>query len=318
MILHSFQELKSLPDPLVIAAGVFDGVHLAHQTLIHRALEDARYVSTSASCVVLTFDPHPAQILRPAHAPRLLTSTPHKIRLLQELGIKDILILPFDAKLAALPAAQFIQLLIQNAPSLCEICVGHNWSFGQGRKGNVDLLRELGAQLGFRVTEIGMIEMDGKPISSTRIREAIQAGDLTSAAKYLGRAYTILGTVVPGDSRGRSIGFPTANLATHNELFPPNGVYAVHVLVDRDIYPGVANIGVRPTVSSSLQRILEVHLLDYSENLYGRELEVRFEAYLRPENKFENIRALQTQIQADIRRARASFRLRQFPLEAID
>lgn len=305
MILHSFQELKSLSGPIVIAAGVFDGVHLAHQTLIHRALENARYVSASA--IILTFDPHPAQILRPAQAPRLLTSTPHKIRLLQELGIKDILILPFDAQLAALPARQFIELLVQHAPSLCEICVGHNWSFGQGRQGNVDLLRELGSQLGFRVTEIGMIELDGKPISSTRIREAIQAGDLTSAAKCLGRTYTILGTVVPGDSRGRSLGFPTANLAARNELFPPNGVYAVHVLVNQKIYLGVANIGVRPTVSSSSQRILEVHLLDFSDNLYGKDLEVRFEAYLRPENKFESIQALQNQIQADIQHARASF-----------
>ncbi len=302
MILHSIPELKSLLNPLVIAAGVFDGVHLGHQTLIRRALEDAR--SYGASCVVLTFDPHPAQFLRPSRAPHLLTSTSHKIRLLQDLGIQYFLILPFNAELAGLSAHRFVELLVQNAPSLCEICVGYNWNFGKGRKGNVDLLRQLGPELGFQVIEIGMVEMEGEAISSTRIRHAIQRGDLSSAAKYLGREYTILGTVATGEARGRFIGFPTANLAAHNELFPPNGVYAVHVLLEGKVHRGVANIGIRPTVSSSTQRLLEVHLLDFSADIYGKDLEVRFESYLRAEIKFPDIQALRIQIEKDILRVR--------------
>lgn len=302
MIFHSIQELKSLSGPLVIAAGVFDGVHLGHQTLIRRALESARYCS--GSCMVLTFDPHPAQFLRPAHAPHLLTSTLHKIRLIQDLGVTHFLILPFNAELAGLSATKFIHLLAQYAPTLHEICVGYNWSFGHGRKGDIHLLRKLSAKFSFQVTEIRVVEVDDEAVSSTRIRYAIQAGDFSSAAKYLGREYAILGTVVRGTARGHSIGFPTANLATHSELFPPNGVYAVRVQTNSLIYPGVANIGVRPTVSSSTQRILEVHLLDFSGDLYGEDIEVRFKAYLRPETRFPSLQALQLQIEKDIRKAR--------------
>ncbi|ALJ56334.1 Riboflavin biosynthesis protein RibF [Candidatus Xiphinematobacter sp. Idaho Grape] len=303
MIFRSISELKTIAAPLVVAAGVFDGVHLGHQTLIRRALENA--CCRDASCVILTFDPHPAQFLRPASAPRLLTSTAHKIRLIQQLGAEHILLLSFNAALAALPAAEFIYLLSLHAPFLREICVGYNWSFGRRREGNIPLLRRLSTKFGFRVTEIGAVEMGGETISSTRIRDFIQSGDLHSAAKFLGRKYTILGTVVRGEGRGRSIGFPTANLATHNELFPPDGVYAVHTQIDGAIFSGVTNIGTRPTFPPASQRTLEVHLLDYSGSLYGKDAKVCFEVFLRKEHKFHSLQLLRTQIEKDIHLARA-------------
>jgi riboflavin kinase / FMN adenylyltransferase len=303
MIFRSISELKTIAAPLVVAAGVFDGVHLGHQTLIRRALENA--CCRDAACVILTFDPHPAQFLRPASAPRLLTSTAHKIRLIQQLGAEHILLLSFNAALAALPAAEFIYLLSLHTHFLREICVGYNWSFGRKREGNIPLLRRLSTKFGFRVTEIGAVEMGGETISSTRIRDLIQSGDLHSAAKLLGRKYTILGTVVRGVGRGRSIGFPTANLATHNELFPPDGVYAVHIQIDGAIFSGVTNIGIRPTFPPTSQRTLEVHLLDYSGSLYGKDAEVSFEVYLRKEHKFHSLQLLRTQIEKDIHLARA-------------
>lgn len=302
MILHSISELRAIAAPLVVAAGVFDGVHLGHQTLIRRALENARY--GDALCLILTFDPHPAQLLHPTSALRLLTSTAHKIRLIQQLGAEHILVLSFNAAFAALSATEFIHLLSLHIPSLQEICVGYNWLFGRRREGNVLLLRQLSTKFGFRVTEIGAVKIDGRAVSSTRIRDCIQSGDLHSTAKFLGRKYTILGTVVKGEGRGHSIGFPTANLAT-NELFPPDGVYVVYARVDGNMFPGVTNIGTHPTFCLASQRILEVYLLDYSGSLYGKDIEVCFEAYLRKERKFPSPQLLRTQIEQDVRAARA-------------
>lgn len=306
MIFHSISELQTLSDPLVLAAGVFDGVHLGHQTLIRHALESARY--GSAVCMILTFDPHPAQFLRPSCAPRLLTSTAHKVRLIQSLGVEHILILSFNAALAKLAAAEFISLLIMYIPHLRQICVGYDWSFGRGREGDILLLRKLGTKFGFQVTDIGAVEIDGHTISSTRIRDFIQSGDLLAAAKCLGRKYTILGTVVKGEGRGSSIGFPTANLDTRNELFPPNGVYAVHVQIDGTIFSGVTNVGTRPTFHLTSHRMLEVHLFEFSDNLYGKAIEVCFEAYLRKEHKLPNLQSLRTQIEKDICIARRILR----------
>lgn len=306
MIFRSISELKIIAAPLVIAVGVFDGVHLGHQALIRRALENAQ--CGGALCIILTFDPHPAQLLHPTSAPRLLTSTTHKIRLIQQLGAEHILLLSFNAELAALPAAEFIHLLSSHAPSLREICVGYNWAFGRRREGNTLLLRQLSTKFGFRVTEIDAVKIDGGAISSTRIRDCIRSGDLHSAAKFLGRKYTVFGTVVRGEGRGHSMGFPTANLAVHNELFPPDGVYAVYTKIDGIVFPGVTNIGTRPTFSLPSQQTLEVHLLDYSGSLYGKDIEVCFEAYLRKEHKFPNPQLLRTQIEKDANLARAVLR----------
>jgi riboflavin kinase/FMN adenylyltransferase len=301
-VFHSLSELSEIPGPLCVAIGVFDGVHLGHQALIRRAMQEAERLGGSA--VVLTFHPHPARVLRPDSAPHLLTSTPHKLRLIEELGCQFLLQIKFDAAFAAQPPEVFIEALTRSAPSLRMVCVGHNWAFGKGRAGNVALLAALGEKFGFETLEIEPVEIDGELVSSTRIRKAVEAGDFDTARRFLGRDYTILGTVQPGAGRGRGIGFPTANLSAHNERFPPNGVYAVRVLLDSRWFEGVANVGVRPTVANALDRVLEVHIFDFSGDLYGHDLEVKFERFLRPEQKFSSIEELRAQIARDAALAR--------------
>jgi riboflavin kinase/FMN adenylyltransferase len=301
-VFHLLSELSEIPGPLCVAIGVFDGVHLGHQALIRRAIGEAERMQGSA--VVLTFHPHPARVLRPDSAPHLLTSTPHKLRLIEELGCQFLLQIKFDAAFAAQPPEVFIEGLVRSASSLRMVCVGHNWAFGKGRAGNVALLAVLGEKFGFETLEIEPVEVDGELVSSTRIRKAIEAGDFETAHHFLGRDYTILGTVQPGAGRGRGIGFPTANLAAHNERFPPNGVYAVRVFMDSRWFQGVANVGVRPTVANTLDRVLEVHIFDFSGDRYGQDLEVKFERFLRPEKKFSSLEELRTQIARDAALAR--------------
>lgn len=301
-VFHFLSELREVPGPLCVAIGVFDGVHLGHQSLIRRAMDEAERMKGSA--LVLTFHPHPARILRPDAAPHLLTSTPHKLRLIEQLGCPNLLQVKFDAAFAAQPPETFIEALVRSAISLQMICVGHNWTFGKGRAGNVALLRTLGARFDFETVEIEPVEIDDELVSSTRIRKAVETGDFETARRFLGRDYTIMGTVQAGAGLGRGIGFPTANLSAHNERFPPNGVYAVRVLLGPRWLDGVANVGVRPTVGSSLERVLEVHIFDFEGVCYGRDLEVRFERFLRPERKFSSVEELRQQIVRDATHAR--------------
>jgi riboflavin kinase/FMN adenylyltransferase len=303
-ILRSISELSKLGGPIFLAIGVFDGVHRGHQAVISTSAEHARI--ESGIPVVVTFDPHPMKVLRPSHAPHLLTATEHKIGLIRDLGVRHLLILKFDKAFAATAPEDFVQQLVTHAKPLREICVGHEWSFGKGRRGNLALLRKLGAQFDFQVVGIPAVTLaNGEPVSSTAIRQAIQTGDFGKAAEMLGHEYTILGTVVPGERLGKKIGFPTANLSAHSEQFPPNGVYFAQATVDGASYPGLINLGYRPTINSSQsERVLEIHLLDFNSDIYGRDVEVRFIRYLRPEQKFENLDALTQQIERDVQQAR--------------
>jgi riboflavin kinase / FMN adenylyltransferase len=301
-ILRSIPELSQLPGPLFLAIGVFDGVHLGHQAVISTSAEHAREINGTP--VVLTFDPHPEKILRPSKAPHLLTATSHKIALIRALGVRHLLIISFDKHFAATEPENFVKQLVQHSKPLREICVGHEWSFGRNRSGNLQLLKKLGAQFDFSVVGISPVTVNGEIVSSTTIRRAIEAGDLEKAATMLGREYTILGTVVRGDDLGKKIGFPTANLSAHSEQFPPNGVYFAEAKLDGVVYPGVVNLGYRPTMSSGRSdRVLEMYLLDFDQDIYGKDLELRFVRYLRPEKKFENVDALVRQIQCDVQRA---------------
>ena len=188
---------------------------------------------------------------------------------------------------------------------LREICVGHEWSFGKNRRGNLDLLQKLGAESNFEVIGIPPVKINGAVASSTAIRRAVEAGDFEKAAEMLGREYTILGTVTHGDGLGKKIGFPTANLSAHSEQFPPNGVYAAEAKVDNEIQRGVINLGVRPTISAGAsERVLEIYLFDFDRDIYGKDIEVRFLKFLRPEKKFENVDALVAQIRRDVDEAR--------------
>jgi riboflavin kinase/FMN adenylyltransferase len=299
----SISDLSTLPGPLFLAIGVFDGVHLGHQAVLGRALEDARKAGGTA--VAVTFDPHPVRVLRPEQAPRLLTSTPHKLRLIREFGFEHILLIRFDQAFAATEPADFIRELAAAAHPLREICVGFEWSFGKRRAGNLALLDRLGDELGFAEVGVPTVEVEGEIVSSTLIRRAVETGDLARAARLLGREFTILGTVVEGEQLGRKIGFPTANLSAHNEQFPPDGVYAVEARRGSQRLGGVVNIGVRPTIRHATgERVFEVHLFDFAESIYGEDLEISFRGFLRPEQKFPSLEALKTQIALDAAEAR--------------
>jgi riboflavin kinase/FMN adenylyltransferase len=303
-ILHSISELTQLRGPLFLAIGVFDGLHRGHQAVISTSARHAQ--SAGGTPVVVTFDPHPAKILRPKDAPHLLTATPHKIALIRQLGVRHLLIIEFNHDFAATPPEEFVLQLVKNSNPLGEICVGHEWSFGRNRAGNLDLLKTLGARFNFDVVGIPPVSVNGNVVSSTAIRQAVEVGDFAKAAEMLGRDYTILGTVVHGEAVGNKIGFPTANLSARSEQFPPNGVYFAEAWLKGMRHHGVINLGVRPTVArGEPQRTLEIHLLDFDRDIYGEDVEVRFLKYLRPEQKFGSVDALKAQIAADVKQARA-------------
>jgi riboflavin kinase / FMN adenylyltransferase len=302
-VLRSISELSQLPGPLFLAIGAFDGVHLGHQAVISTSARHAK--DAEGTPVVLTFDPHPAKVLRPDDAPHLLTATQHKIALIRDLGVAHLLVLHFDREFAATAPEEFVRQLAANSRPLREICVGHEWSFGKGRAGNLALLKALGRTCDFDVVGVPAVTLNGEVVSSTAIRRAVADGDLLKATQMLGREYTILGTVKAGEKLGRKLGFPTANLSAHSEQFPPNGVYAAEARLAGALYRGVANLGYRPTVSAGKpERLLELHLFDMNKDIYGEDVEVRFLRYLRPEKKFENVDALAAQIARDVAEAR--------------
>ena len=301
-ILRSIPELSELRGPVFLAIGAFDGLHLGHHAVISTSVRHAREVDGTS--VVVTFDPHPAKVLRPDAAPHLLTATQHKIALIRDFGVTHLLVQSFDLQFAATPPEEFVRALATHAKPLREICVGHEWSFGKGRLGNLALLKKLGGVYGFEVIGVPAVTVNGEVVSSTTIRRAIANGDLIKATQMLGREYTILGTVKEGNKLGRKLGFPTANLSAHSEQFPPNGVYAAEARLAGTIYRGVANLGYRPTISEQQERLLELHLFDLNRDIYGEEIEVRFARYLRPERKFETLEALAAQIGRDVAEAR--------------
>lgn len=302
-VLRSIDALSTLPGPLALAVGVFDGLHLGHQEVIEAAQEHAtRHHGTA---VVVTFDPHPAHVLRPGSAPKLLCGSRHQQHVLAQIGISHLLTCPFTADTARTPARDFIQQLVQAARPLGCISVGYTWNFGHKREGNIHLLMEMGQQHDFAVYGVPPLKIDGAVVSSTLIREAVSRGDFATAARFLGRDYSVFGQVVEGRRLGRQLGFPTANVAVENEQLPPLGVYAVQARIHETWLPAVANLGRRPTVVENADPSLEVHLLDWSGDLYGHDLEVRFTRLLRPEMKFSGLEELKAQIQRDIETARA-------------
>ena len=303
-LLHTLADLASLGHPVHLAMGVFDGIHLGHQRVIGQARDDSR--TTGGVAVVLTFDPHPARVLYPDKAPPLLTSTAHKLQLIEQVGADACLMLTFDRALAETPAEKFIEQVAAPAHRLRTICVGTRFHFGHDRAGNVRLMEKLAPAFGFTVTEIPAVHTaDGESISSSAVRHHVLHGRLDRAAAMLGRPFSLLGTVVPGDHRGRSLGFPTANLNPHNEVLPPDGVYAARVYLGSDQRLGVVNVGTRPTFAHATpSRLIEVHLFDFDSDLYGQEIEVALVAKLRGEQTFASAEVLQHQIRDDIAIAR--------------
>ena len=300
-ILRSIEELSSLKGPIVLAVGTFDGLHRGHQSLIHCAMNAAE--ATGGTAVVMTFDRHPASIVRPERVPKLLTTNETKISLLRGMNVPALLLLDFTPELSGILARDFIDSLISACNPLSMICVGAAWSFGRGGEGNVSMLEELGEKSGFSVTRIDPVEADGQVISSTRIRNAIAEGDFEQATLCLGRPWRLTGQVVTGAGIGTTIGFPTANLAVLGMQLPPDGVYAVRVECEGQSMSGICNIGFRPTVDSGANRIVEVHLFNVSKDFVGKNLSLEFVKFLRNERKFPNLADLQSQITLDCQTA---------------
>ena len=292
-LLHKFADLGKLQGPLHLAVGVFDGVHLGHQAVIGAAKDAREQSGFKGDIVVVTFDPHPVRVLSPQNAPRLLTATTHKVQILDRyLKIENVLAVEFTREFSEQPGEQFISDLVAAAPEggIGSIAVGKDWRFGKGRGGNVALLSELGERYGFVVNGVETVGVDGMNVSSTRIREAVAAGDFNIAENLLGRPYTVFGTVIEGRKLGRTIGFPTANLTVHSEQLPPTGVYAVRATGYGDSWDGVGNLGYRPTVEGGkVKRLLEVHLFGLEHEIYGEELEIEFVSFIRAEQKFDGI-----------------------------
>lgn len=307
-MLVEIADLKRLKGPLHLAIGVFDGLHLGHQAVIEAAQRSA--AESGGTVVVVTFDPHPIEVLSPGNAPRMLTASGHKRLILErQMGVRQVLVVPFTREFAEQTGEQFVESLIDAAPAggIARICVGRSWQFGRRRSGNVALLESLGERFSFEVTGVDTVEVRGMRVSSTRIREAIGAGDFEVAAALLGRVYTVFGTVIRGRQLGRTIGFPTANLTVHSEQLPPTGVYAVRVTGSGDSWNGVANLGYRPTVEGGeVKRLLEVHLFGLDSDIYGEDLEVEFVEFLRAEQKFDGLELLKRQIVKDVAAAKAS------------
>jgi riboflavin kinase/FMN adenylyltransferase len=305
-LIHAAGELRPGGQKVCAAIGVFDGVHLGHQQVIRQTMADAEQQEGLA--VVITFDRHPNAVVAPTHVPPLIYSLPQKLRAIAALGVATVWLIHFDEAFSRQTGEEFIRALVRNFGHLDSIRVGREFTFGHKRSGNVALLQALGQELKFVVHGLAAVSLDGQPVSSTRIREAIRAGQLDTASQMLGRAYSLAGLVVRGDQLGGKLGFPTANLDVSGLVLPPSGVYAAHLRAKGESFRGVLNIGYRPTVQSTAPQLrVEVHLLDFKGDLYEQELEVTLVKKLREEQMFPSLEALREQIARDVARARALF-----------
>jgi riboflavin kinase/FMN adenylyltransferase len=309
---HSAAELNSPGRKSCVAIGFFDGVHLGHQQIIRQTISDSQ--QHEAVSLVITFDQHPNTVVAPNRVPPLIYPLPKKIRTISSLGPDALLLIRFDKPFSQQSGEDFVRGLARDLGRIQSLCVGANFTFGHKRAGNVGLLNKLGSELKFVVHGMAAVSLDDKPVSSTRIRQAILAGDLDAAGQMLGRAWSLAGSVMRGDRLGHELGFPTANLDVTGLVLPPHGVYAVHAeITPSDAKPShtfraVLNIGLRPTIGSPTpERRVEAHLLNFNADLYGRELELTFVQKLREERKFGSLAELRSQIGRDIEQARRIF-----------
>ena len=295
-------------DATVLTVGTFDGMHRGHVDLLSRVVAHAR--ERGLPSLLVTFDPHPLEVVNPAAAPPLLTLHHEKLEVLAETGIDYLAVLPFTKILASYDAEQFVDRVLRARYRLAELYIGHDHGFGRGRMGDRSVLLELGKQRGFGVTVLPPVEgLDGHPVSSTAIRRAVAGGDLARAALGLGRPYCVSGRVIDGDKRGRILGYPTLNLdpPPARKLLPPDGVYAVRVQTPQGPFGGMANVGPRPTFGDHTRRI-EAHVFDASENWYGASVRLDFMLRLRETRTFRDFDALREQLVKDEALARHALR----------
>jgi riboflavin kinase/FMN adenylyltransferase len=296
---YNLSDFPSLSFP-VVTTGTFDGVHLGHQTIIARLKELS--LKFDGQSVVITYHPHPRMVLQPNNTElEILNILPEKIARLEQLGVDHLLIIPFDSSFASLTSEEFIRKILVDVVHTRKLVIGYDHHFGKNREGSFDHLVEYGPKYGFDVEEIPAQDIDQVAVSSTKIREALRKGDIQVANRYLGYAYPFNGKVMKGRQLGRKIEFPTANLEIlpNRKLIPANGVYAVNVIVENAIYNGMMNIGFRPTVSNEKVRTIEVHIFDFDNDIYEKEIKVRMITRIRDEIRFDGIDELREQLKKD-------------------
>jgi riboflavin kinase/FMN adenylyltransferase len=291
--------------PSVLTLGVFDGLHLGHQLIMKTVVERAR--ATGAVPTVITFEPHPRAVLHPESAPPHLQTFDQKIEALGVLGIEQTIVIRFDTDFAKNRAGDFLRDVVVDRLHAKEVYLGRGFAFGHNREGNIDLLRTVSQSLGFFADEVPEVRLRGRRVSSSRIRELLQQGRVNLARRMLGRPYGVEGRVVRGADRGGTLGFPTANLHPQNRVIPLNGVYVTATLIEGQWRRSVTNIGTRPTFESGADTSVETFVMNYSGDLYGDVVRVRFLYRLRDEQKFSSVDALKSQIEHDVARAEDYF-----------
>ncbi len=299
-IFHGIDD-PSIRRPTVLTLGVFDGLHLGHQAIVHTVVERALLIN--ATPTLITFDPHPRQVLKPETAPPLLQTFHQKMEGLKNLGMGQVVVLDFTPELADLAAVEFVQRFICDGLMAREVYLGKGFAFGHNRQGNIEVLRNISERLGFRAGEVPEVSLRHHRISSTMIRRLLKAGRVNLARRMLGRPYGIEGSVTGGRGIGREILFPTANLEIENRVLPADGVYVTLTLVDGVWHRSVTNIGKRPTFGGDLESKIETHIIDFDRDLYGATIRVRMLHRLRAERKFESVGDLRQQIERDRGRA---------------
>jgi len=307
--LNDFLRSSVSSGKFAVTIGVFDGLHRGHQKIAKTLIKKASKRGLSA--LVITFDPHPANVLRGAKKVPLLISLKHRLRLLSEIGIDYAVVMRFTGKLSRMSAADFVKKILARI-NIEEIIVGSDFFFGRKRQGSPKALRRLSGLYRYRVSVVAGLRSSGKVISSTLIRGLILRGELKRASRLITRPVTILGTVIKGHQRGRIIGYPTANINPHHEAIPPAGVYAVKIKSGKKLYRGILNIGTRPTFAGCLpnsrESTIEVHIFNFKRCIYGRDLEISFVKKIRNERRFSAPARLSEQIKRDEKRARRIFR----------
>ncbi len=299
IVARSIDELKREKNS-VVTVGTFDGVHLAHQQIVREVVHRARM--KEGRSVVITFDPHPKEIVGDKAKPvALLTTLEERIELLRKQSVDLLVVIEFTFEFSRLKSHEFYERYLVNGLGVSEVVVGYDHMFGRNREGTMEDLVRMGREFGFSVIALQQYTVDGEVVSSTQVRHAVEAGSIERAKKFLGYDYPMRGTVVRGDGRGRTIGYPTANIEPESskKLIPAKGVYLVAVEVDEKKYFGMMNIGVRPTITEGMQRTIEVHVFDFDQDIYGRRPVISFLKRLRDEQKFASLQELISQLGAD-------------------
>lgn len=304
-ITRGFYNLSTNPEGCVATIGNFDGVHLGHQAVLNQLAMKGDVLGLPA--IAITFEQQASEFFLPDKAPARLSRFREKVEALRSYSIQQLCVLRFNKKLAQMTATDFIQQLIVDGLNVKYLVVGDDFKFGKNRQGDFAMLQQAGQKYGFQVVNMHTFAVDNIRVSSTRIRQALEAGDLMLAEKLLGRPYRMSGRIAHGDKRGRTMGFPTANIHLHRKKVPLSGVYAVQLFgVEGEPVKGVANVGIRPTIGGN-KALLEVHLFDFDQDIYGKHVQVHFLHKLRDEQKFADLDALITQIRLDSEQAKGYF-----------